>query len=86
MIYDNFREQRLIEDLLQPTGIIIKPSDNQLKEFAKRVKSLDKETIFEMLYGKLLNYETMNDTNNSKIIMVSKLIIILILLSPSFLF
>jgi hypothetical protein len=86
LIYDNFREQRLIEDLLQPTGIIIKPSDNQLKEFAKRVKSLDKETIFEMLYGKLLNYETMNDTNNSKIIMVSKLIIILILLSPSFLF
>ena len=86
MIYDNFREQRLIEDLLQPTGIIIKPSDNQLKEFAKRVKSLDKETIFEMLYGKMLNYETMNDTNNSKIIMVSKLIIILILLSPSFLF
>jgi hypothetical protein len=86
LIYDNFREQRLIEDLLQPTGIIIKPSDNQLKEFAKRVKSLDKETIFEMLYGKMLNYETMNDTNNSKIIMVSKLIIILILLSPSFLF
>ena len=61
----------MIGDLIQPTGIIIKPSENQLKEFAKRVKSLDKEIIFEMIYEKLLNYENMSDANNSKILMVS---------------
>ncbi len=61
-----FSEQKLIDDLIIPTGISSKPNENQLKEFAKRCKSLDRDVIFKIIVDKLSNYENMSDPSNSK--------------------
>ncbi len=61
-----FRELKLVDDIIQPTGISLKPTDNILKEFGKRVKSLDKEIVFNILLDKLNNYENMTEGNNVK--------------------
>ncbi len=52
----SFRENKLLDDLIQPSGISIKPNDNLLKDFIKRCKSLDKDIIFNYLIDKLNNY------------------------------
>jgi hypothetical protein len=63
-------ENKLIEDIIIPTGISTKPSDSQLKEFGKRAKSLDKEAIFKNLWERLENYENMIDGSNVKVFIV----------------
>jgi hypothetical protein len=49
----NFREKKLIEEIILPTGISFKPTDLQLKEFAKRVKNFEKQPIIHILNEKL---------------------------------
>jgi hypothetical protein len=44
--------------MLVPTGISLKPSDSQLKEFVKKIKTLDKDFIFNKLCEKLSLYES----------------------------
>lgn len=56
----------MIEDLIQPSGISVKPNENQLKEFIKRCKSLDKEIIFNFLMDKLNNYKNYNTPQEIK--------------------
>ena len=60
--------------MIQPTGITIKPGETQLKEFGKRAKNLDKNSIFQILCEKLENYEKMSDSTNIKILIVFILI------------
>jgi hypothetical protein len=60
----------LIDDLLQPTGISVKPNETQLKELSRRAKNLDREIIFKLLMEKLNNYENMAEGNNLKILTV----------------
>ncbi len=57
---------KLVDDIIHPTGISLKPTENILKEFGRRVKSLDKEIIFGILIDKLNSYENMTDGNNVK--------------------
>ncbi len=60
----------MIDDLLQPTGISVKPNETQLKELSRRAKNLDREIIFKLLMEKLNNYENMAEGNNLKILTV----------------
>jgi hypothetical protein len=66
----------LIDDLLQPTGISVKPNETQLKELSRRAKNLDREIIFKLLMEKLNNYENMAEGNNLKILTVYSKIIL----------
>lgn len=59
-------ELKLVDDLIHPTGISLKPTENVLKEFGRRVKSLDKEIIFGIIMDKLNNYENVSEGNNVK--------------------
>jgi 3-isopropylmalate dehydrogenase len=36
---------KLIDDILKPTGVTVKPSDTQIKDFLKRLKTLKKEIV-----------------------------------------
>jgi len=48
----------------------MKPSDNQLKDFVRKIKTLDKEFIFSKIIDKLSNYESNNDPNYFKVVNV----------------
>jgi len=50
----------------------MKPADNQIKEFVRKIKTLDKEFIFNKIGEKLANYENVNDQNQFKITNVCK--------------
>ena len=62
---------KLIEDLLVPTGISMKPSDSQLKEFCKKIKTLDKNFICNKLLEKINNYSDITDQNQFKVLNVN---------------
>jgi hypothetical protein len=62
--------------LIIPTGISLKPAENQLKDFAKRAKNLDREVIFKYLFEKLSEYENMGDPTNSKVLTVISILLI----------
>ena len=65
-------ENKLIDDLLKPTGVNIKPTDNQLNDFIKRVRTLNKDIVYNNFVEKLKNYEnTNNDPNLMKQLMVN---------------
>lgn len=46
-----------MEDIFQPTGISIKPSENLLKDFSKRAKKLNREKIFNIIMEKVNPYK-----------------------------
>lgn len=56
--YSLIREQKLLDDILQPTGISIRPSEHLLNEFYKRAKNLDRDKIFNGIVDKLMNYQS----------------------------
>jgi len=56
-------EKRIIEEVLETSGISLKPSDGQLKEFNKKIKNLNKDVIIEFL-----NEKINNNINDVKII------------------
>jgi len=66
LIYIREYENKIIDDILVPTGVTLKPSDNQIKEFLKRLKSLNKDLVYKILLDKVLNYQNMTDQNSIK--------------------
>ena len=48
-------EKRIIEEVLETSGISLKPSDGQLKEFNKKIKNLNKDVIVGILKDKINN-------------------------------
>lgn len=68
IITTNEYEMKLIEDLLNFQGISSKSLENQLNEFIKRCKSLNKEKISTVLMGMLkINEESINENKSYRI-------------------
>lgn len=63
-------EMKLIDDILKPTGVTVKPSDTQIKDFLKRLKTLKKEIVLNILFDRLKSYESMGDTTQFKVLQV----------------
>jgi hypothetical protein len=63
-------ETKLIDDILKPTGVTVKPSDTQIKDFLKRLKTLKKEIVLNILFDRLKNYESMGDSTQFKVLQV----------------
>ena len=63
-------ETRIIDDVLKVSGVSIKPTENQLKEFVKRIKTLNKEIVFKILKERLINLQCTEDANQIKILNV----------------
>lgn len=63
-------EMKLIDDILMPTGVTVKPSDTQIKDFLKRLKTLKKEIVLNILFDRLKSYESMGDTTQFKVLQV----------------
>lgn len=62
-------EDKLLDDILQPTGIAIKPAENLLKDFTKRAWNLNKEKIFLYLMKRITPYkEYLNVSEKSKML------------------
>lgn len=62
-------EDKLLDDILQPTGIAIKPAENLLKDFTKRAWNLNKEKIFLYLMKRITPYkEYLNISEKSKML------------------
>ncbi len=61
-------EKQLIDNILVSTGITIKPSDNQFKDFQLRIKNLNKEQINNLLHSRLVQAY---DENDLKVFQVS---------------
>lgn len=54
-------EKKLIDDLIVITGISIKPTDLQFKEFHQRFKSLKKCLIIQILFDRLISFKDSGD-------------------------
>ena len=63
-------ESKIIEDILTPTGITVKPNDNQLAEFLKRIKNLNKDIISRIIIEKIKINESSSDPTSNKVLMV----------------
>ena len=50
-------EQKLFEDILQPTGISIKPDLKLLRDFCQRAQRLDKVKIINLIMERIVRYE-----------------------------
>jgi hypothetical protein len=57
-------ETKLIDDILKPTGVTIKPSDSQLNEFIRRIKNLNKEAVGKILMERIGNLGTPTEDQN----------------------
>ena len=55
LLYNSFREceKKLIEEIVQPGGIRVKPSDNQFLEFIKDSKGMEVYIIGSLLLSKV---------------------------------
>ena len=59
-------EKKLIDDILQPTGIKIKPDEKLMIDFCRRAKNLDRNLIYSYIMEKISPYKTYVG-NNEKI-------------------
>ena len=59
-------EKKLIDDILQPTGIKVKPDEKLMVDFCRRAKNLDRTLIYSYLMEKISPYKTFVD-NTEKI-------------------
>ena len=59
-------EKKLIDDILQPTGIKVKPDEKLMIDFCRRAKNLDRTLIYTYLMEKISPYKTYIG-NNDKI-------------------
>ena len=64
-------EKKLIDDILQPTGIKIKPDEKLMVDFCRRAKNLDRTLIYTYIMEKISPYKTYVG-NNEKINMLIK--------------
>ena len=63
-------EKKLIDDILQPTGIKVKPDEKLMIDFCRRAKNLDRTLIYSYLMEKISPYKTyigFNDKINTLI-------------------
>ena len=51
-------EKKLIDDILQPTGIKVKPDEKLMVDFCRRAKNLDRTLIYSYLMEKLSPYKS----------------------------
>ena len=51
-------EKKLIDDILQPTGIKIKPDEKLMVDFCRRAKNLDRTLIYSYLMEKISPYKS----------------------------
>ena len=63
-------ETKLIDGILLPTGVTIKPSENNMKDFLKRLKTLNKQTVLKILLERLEIYESITGNDQVKILQV----------------
>jgi hypothetical protein len=63
-------ENKLIESVLNSKGVTLKPTELQLKDFIKRLKSLDKDTVCDILNEKLMKFNEMEDTEQVRMLLV----------------
>ena len=62
-------EEKLLDDILQPTGIQLKPAEHLLRDFTKRAKNFDKERIFYYLINRITPYkEYVNNSDKNKML------------------
>ena len=59
-------EKKLIDDILQPTGIKVKPDEKLMVDFCRRAKNLDRTLIYTYLMEKITPYKAYVG-NNEKI-------------------
>jgi hypothetical protein len=64
-------ETKLIDSILIPTGVTIKPSESQIKDFLKRLKNLNKQIVLKILLERLNSYELMTSSDQIKVLQVS---------------
>jgi hypothetical protein len=57
-------ETKLIDDILKPAGVTIKPSDSQLNDFIRRIKTLNKDVIGKILIERINNLATPTEDQN----------------------
>ena len=51
-------EKKLIDDILQPTGIKVKPDEKLMVDFCRRAKNLDRTLIYSYLMEKISPYKS----------------------------
>ena len=59
-------EKKLIDDILQPTGIKVKPDEKLMVDFCRRAKNLDRTLIYSYIMEKVSPYKSYIG-NNEKI-------------------
>jgi hypothetical protein len=57
---------KLLDDITQPSGITMKPTDSQFKLLGQKLKNLNKGVILNAILEKLNNYKNMTYGNNIK--------------------
>jgi hypothetical protein len=57
-------ENKVIEDILRPSGVAVKPTDNQLNDFVKRVKTLNKDVVSRIIIDKIRSFENASNDQN----------------------
>lgn len=77
IIYSEY-EKRVIDEVLEISGISNKPTESQLKEFNKRIKTLNNEIIFNSINERIMNKINQND-NKMVIVRLFFFIILLII-------
>lgn len=68
-------ENRIIDDALEVSGISMKPTDGQLAEFIKRIRTLNKNVIWMLMNNRLTKYTAEDNEINIKSLTVSKITI-----------
>jgi hypothetical protein len=64
-------ETKLIDGILIPTGVTIKPSESQIKDFLKRLKTLNKQIVLKILLERLNSHKLMTSSDQIKVLQVS---------------
>ena len=69
-------EKKLIDDILQPTGIKIKPDEKLMIDFCRRAKNLDRTLIYSYLMEKISPYRSYIGNNEQTNMLIKCLYLI----------
>jgi hypothetical protein len=67
---DSEYENKLIDDVVNAGGMTLKPAESQLKEFIRRLKSLNKDIVCDIINERLMKFDEMSNSEQSKILIV----------------
>ena len=70
-------EKKLIDDILQPTGIKVKPDEKLMIDFCRRAKNLDRTLIYSYLMEKISPYKTYIGYNDKTNILIKCLYLVM---------